>query len=75
VERRGSGEYKDKREEEGKEEEGEEEEGEEEHAQLNHIKNVCLDFYIKLLNQTITQSEYNSILVCALAVLGVKENR
>ncbi|GME47471.1 uncharacterized protein LTHEOB_12917 [Neofusicoccum parvum] len=32
---------------------------------------ACLDFCIELLNQRITQREYDSALVCALAVQGV----
>jgi hypothetical protein len=33
-----------------------------------------LEFCIALLNQSITRKEYDSLLVCALAVLGVKED-
>jgi hypothetical protein len=33
-----------------------------------------LEFCIALLNQSITRKEYDSPLVCALAVLGVKED-
>ncbi|KAK3065108.1 hypothetical protein LTS18_010261 [Coniosporium uncinatum] len=40
---------------------------------LTSIQAACLDFCIQLLNQRITRKEYDSALVCALAVLGVKE--
>ena len=40
---------------------------------LTHIQKVCLDFCVALLNQTMTGREYDSALVCALAVLGVRE--
>lgn len=43
------------------------------HKQMNGVQTACLDFCIQLLNQEITQSEYESPLVCALAVLGVSE--
>jgi hypothetical protein len=33
-----------------------------------------LNFCIALLSQLITRKEYDSLLVCALAVLGVKED-
>ena len=33
-----------------------------------------MDFCIELLNQTVTRREYDSALVCALAVLGVDED-
>lgn len=66
----------------GGEEEGEEEEEEEESSsqgeagpkrlpKLSEIQKACLDFCIELLNQRITQREYDSALVCALAVQGV----
>ncbi|KAG9381479.1 DUF3505 multi-domain protein [Pyrenophora tritici-repentis] len=35
---------------------------------------ACLEFCIALLNHRITRREYDSPLVCALAVLGVKED-
>jgi hypothetical protein len=35
---------------------------------------ACLEFCIALLSQLITRKEYDSLLVCALAVLGVKED-
>ncbi|KAL1617118.1 hypothetical protein SLS56_011121 [Neofusicoccum ribis] len=38
---------------------------------LSGIQKACLDFCIELLNQRITQREYDSALVCALAVQGV----
>jgi hypothetical protein len=34
-----------------------------------------LEFCIALLSQTVTRKEYDSLLVCALAMLGVKEDR
>jgi superfamily II DNA helicase RecQ len=40
---------------------------------LSGIQKACLRFCIELLNQAITRKEYDSPLVCALAVLGVKE--
>jgi RecQ family ATP-dependent DNA helicase len=41
---------------------------------LSRIQKACLEFCIALLNQSITRKEYDSPLVCALAVLGVKED-
>ncbi|CAN9283890.1 unnamed protein product [Alternaria alternata] len=41
---------------------------------LSSTQKACLEFCIALLNQKITRKEYDSPLVCALAVLGVKEN-
>src|SRR6266480_1839582 len=41
---------------------------------LARIQRACLDFCIELLNQTVTRREYDSALVCALAVLGVDED-
>lgn len=41
---------------------------------LSRIQKACLGFCIALLNQSITRKEYDSPLVCALAVLGVKED-
>ena len=41
---------------------------------LSRLQRACLDFCIELLNQTVTTHEYDSALVCALAVLGVTEN-
>jgi hypothetical protein len=35
---------------------------------------VYLEFYIELLQQRITRKKYDSALICALAVLGVKNN-
>lgn len=51
-------------------------EGEEEpsHEELAPIEKACLNFCIALLNQTIRRKEYDCALVCALAVLGVKED-
>jgi hypothetical protein len=41
---------------------------------LTGIQRACLDFCVELLNHTISWHEYDSALVCALAVLGVKED-
>ena len=41
---------------------------------LSKIQKACLDFCIELLNQSISRREYDSALVCALAVLGVQED-
>ena len=41
---------------------------------LSKIQKACLEFCIALFNQSITRKEYDSPLVCALAVLGVKED-
>jgi hypothetical protein len=41
---------------------------------LTRLQKVCLDFCIALLDHQITHREYDSPLVCALAVLGVKED-
>ncbi|KAF2824584.1 hypothetical protein CC86DRAFT_258254, partial [Ophiobolus disseminans] len=40
---------------------------------LSRIQKACLEFCIALLDHRITRQEYDSPLVCALAVLGVKE--
>ncbi|KAF2820470.1 hypothetical protein CC86DRAFT_304521, partial [Ophiobolus disseminans] len=40
---------------------------------LSRIQKACLEFCIALLDHRITCREYDSPLVCALAVLGVKE--
>jgi superfamily II DNA helicase RecQ/uncharacterized C2H2 Zn-finger protein len=42
--------------------------------ELSDIQKACLQFCIELLNQAITRKEYDSPLVCALAVLGVRED-
>jgi hypothetical protein len=41
---------------------------------LLNIQKACLEFCITLLSQLITRKKYDSLLVCALAVLGVKED-
>ncbi|KAF3032321.1 hypothetical protein E8E12_002369 [Didymella heteroderae] len=41
---------------------------------LSSIQKACLEFCIALMSQSITRKEYDSPLVCALAVLGVKED-
>jgi hypothetical protein len=41
---------------------------------LTRLQKACLDFCIALLNHRITRREYDSPFVCALAVLGVKED-
>jgi hypothetical protein len=40
---------------------------------LSPVERACLDFCMELLNQRITQQEYDSALVYAAAVLGVRE--
>jgi hypothetical protein len=40
---------------------------------LSRLQKACLEFCIALLNHRITRRKYDSPLVCALAVLGVKE--
>jgi RecQ family ATP-dependent DNA helicase len=42
--------------------------------ELSMIQKACLNFCSSLLNDHITRKEYDSPLVCALAVLGVKVN-
>ena len=49
-------------------------EGNSQPAELSRMQKACLQFCIELLNQSITRKEYDSPLVCALAVLGVKED-
>jgi hypothetical protein len=49
-------------------------EGTSEPEALLSIQKACLAFCIALLSQAITRKEYDSPLVCALAVLGVKED-
>jgi superfamily II DNA helicase RecQ len=44
------------------------------HAKLIPIEKACLKFCIALLNQRIRRKEYDCALVCALAVLGIKED-
>jgi hypothetical protein len=41
---------------------------------LTRLQKACLEFCIALLDHRITRREYDSPLVCALAVLGVKED-
>jgi hypothetical protein len=43
-------------------------------TELSSIQRACLTFCIALISQKITRREYDSALVCALAVLGVKED-
>jgi hypothetical protein len=43
-------------------------------VRLPSIQKACLKFCIVLLDHRITRREYDSSLVCALAVLGVKED-
>src|SRR5689334_10691776 len=40
---------------------------------MTAIQKACLDFCVELLNMEIEFTEYESALVCALAVLGVSE--
>ena len=56
------------------EEENSTAEGIKEPETLLSIYKACLSFCIALLSQSITRKEYDSLLVCALAVLGVKED-
>ena len=56
------------------EEENSTAEGIKEPETLLSIYKACLSFCIALLSQSITRKEYDSPLVCALAVLGVKED-
>lgn len=42
---------------------------------ITPIQQACLQFCIALLNQSITRREYDNTLVCALAILGVREDR
>jgi hypothetical protein len=41
---------------------------------LSSVERAYLDFCVELLNQRVTQQEYDSTLVCAAAVLGVHED-
>jgi hypothetical protein len=41
---------------------------------LTRLQEACLEFCIALLDHQITRREYDSPFVCALAVLGVKDN-
>ena len=43
-------------------------------TKLSNIQQACLEFCMALMSQKITRREYDSALVCALAVLGVKED-
>jgi RecQ family ATP-dependent DNA helicase len=43
-------------------------------TKLSSIQRACLEFCVALMSQKITRREYDSALVCALAVLGVKED-
>lgn len=49
-------------------------EGQDEPPALTAIQRACLTFCIALLDHTVTRNEYDCALVCALAVLGVKED-
>ena len=40
---------------------------------MTPIQMACLDFCIQLLNQEVMYSEYESAMVCGLAVLGISE--
>ena len=44
------------------------------HYALAPFPKACLNFYMSLLDEWITQSEYHSVMICALAVLGVKKD-
>ncbi|KAL2044592.1 hypothetical protein ABVK25_012339 [Lepraria finkii] len=51
---------------------GEQAQSQEEQSRLEALPKACLDFCIALLDEQMTQKEYHSAMVCALAVLGVK---
>jgi hypothetical protein len=40
---------------------------------LSRLQKACLNFCIALLDHCITRREYDSLLVCGLAVLGIKK--
>ena len=40
---------------------------------LKPLAKACLEFCMTLLDERITREEYDSVLVCGLAVLGVKD--
>ncbi|KAB8199118.1 hypothetical protein BDV34DRAFT_231508 [Aspergillus parasiticus] len=40
---------------------------------MSKLKQTCLSFCIKLLNQMYHMQEYKSVLICAMAVLGYRE--
>jgi hypothetical protein len=42
---------------------------------MTDAQKACLTFYCALLEQRITRREYDSVLICALASLGVEEER
>ena len=44
-------------------------------SSLSDLQRLCLKFCISLLDQQITRHEYDSPLICALAVLGIKQDR
>jgi RecQ family ATP-dependent DNA helicase len=43
-------------------------------ATMTPIQEACLEFCITLLDQSVSRREYDNALVCALAVLGVRED-
>ena len=45
---------------------------EQDKPQLNELLHACLDFCFTLLQKQYSKSEYSNVLVCGLAVLGVR---
>ena len=43
-------------------------------TQSDELSQACLDFYWTLLQEQYSKNEYNSILVCRLAVLRVRKS-
>lgn len=58
---------------EGVEEEGDHESREEEKTELTELEDACLEFCIAILDQKSVNQDYDSAMICATAVLGVKE--
>ena len=52
---------------------GEDQSSDEPEEELTDVQRACLQFCYELLRERITRKEYDSAIVCALAVLGVKE--
>jgi hypothetical protein len=46
----------------------------EEEGKMTKLQTVCLDFCLELLNQVTRNSEFESPLLAALAVMGVSED-
>ena len=43
-------------------------------TQSDELSQACLDFYWTLLQEQYSKNEYDSVLVCGLAVLGVRKS-